>query len=219
MKLCEIAKTKTQGQEGISSKITDFLESYDIHNKNYFVHPNGVVDLKYSASLSSIGEIDRYGVGNTKTHPMIVGKLPVKFGTVKNNFNASCNDLTTLEGCPTLVGGTFSCSMNARLTSLEHMPKEIGKDCQCAGTGIISLIGISDYVKHIGGEFYTDFGNIKEGGLGLIMIDSLSGISGTANSSITKPFRIIKKYLGRPDDIFECQEELIKAGFEAYAQL
>ena len=54
-----------------------------------------------------------------------VNKLPVKFGSVTGNLYCSYNEITTLEGCPTRVGGSFSC-LNNKLTSLKGSPIQIG---------------------------------------------------------------------------------------------
>ena len=68
------------------------------------------------------------------------GKLIVKFGVVKGNFNCSHNELTSLEGAPQEVGGWFNCLRN-QLTSLEGAPKEVGEDFDCSFNQLTSLEG------------------------------------------------------------------------------
>ena len=53
---------------------------------------------------------------------------PIKFWN--GNFNCSYNQLTSLEGAPSEVGGYFWCSYN-QLTTLEGAPKEVSGDFTC----------------------------------------------------------------------------------------
>jgi len=57
-------------------------------------------------------------------------KLPVKFGTVGEDFWCNHNQLTSLEGGPETVDGSFYCSYN-QLTSLEGSPETVGGDFDC----------------------------------------------------------------------------------------
>ena len=50
----------------------------------------------------------------------------IRFGYVTGNFYCYYNNLTSLEGAPTKVGGWFKCSHN-KLTSLEGMPQRVGE--------------------------------------------------------------------------------------------
>jgi len=50
--------------------------------------------------------------------------------TVGGSFLCYNNKLTSLEGGPQIVRGWFSCSSN-QLTSLQGLPKEIGRDLWC----------------------------------------------------------------------------------------
>ena len=55
-------------------------------------------------TYSSDGDVNLSNLGLTK--------LPVKFKYVKDDFNCSDNQLTSLEGVPQKVGGDFYCSGN-----------------------------------------------------------------------------------------------------------
>ena len=50
---------------------------------------------------------------------------------VTGNFDCSCSHLTSLEGAPEYVGGSFRCSSCLGLTSLKGAPKKVGKDFYC----------------------------------------------------------------------------------------
>lgn len=86
---------------------------------------------------------------------------------------------------------------------------------------IDSLIGISDLVINPIKTLVINK-SVKQGGLGLLLIPGLTNlivynhISGNPGEAALD---IIERYVGRPDDIFECQNELIEAGLEEYAQL
>ena len=58
--------------------------------------------------------------------------------------------------------------------------------------------------------------------LGLFLIKDLMEVTCYANDIMVKPIQIINKYLQQPmskQRMFDCQEELIQAGFKEYAQL
>lgn len=127
--------------------------------------------------------------------------LPVKFGIVTGSFDLHmCKNLDTFEGMPSTIGGYFDC-----------------RGCPL----ITSLAGFSTKL-----ESWAIFGykHINSGGISLILTGVLdlclssSMVSAFAQIS-DGPFKIIEKYLGRPEDIFECQAELIEAGYERYARL
>ena len=64
-------------------------------------------------------------------------------------------NITSLEGCPEEVGGSFECSYTS-ITSLEGCPKKVGESFWCLGTKITSLKGAP--VK-IGNMKYSRFPN------------------------------------------------------------
>jgi hypothetical protein len=102
-----------------------------------------------------------------------IGRIPIRFGTVRTNFHLKDNkEVTSLRGCPTIVGGDFFCGENG-LESLEYSPsqvggryncnlnplkslegctQDIGSDFFCNGTGITSLKGAPDKLN---GEFHA----------------------------------------------------------------
>ena len=77
------------------------------------------------------------------------GKLTVKFGKVTGAFNARGIGLTSLEGCPSEVGGEFDCSEN-QLTSLKGAPKKVGGTFDCSDNELTSL---ENAPKEIGCRF------------------------------------------------------------------
>jgi hypothetical protein len=83
--------------------------------------------------------------GNLKVwkRQVVDGKLNLpNIDIVKGNLDltATSYKLTSLEGCPSKVGGDFDCSRN-KLTSLEGCPQEVGGDFECHWNQLTSLEG------------------------------------------------------------------------------
>lgn len=101
------------------------------------------------------------------------------------------------------------------LTSLEGAPREITGSFSCDDNKILSLEGIHKIIKKINGQFYCNDNPIKSGGIGLLLIEGITRI-GTNHPAL----EIINKYIGQgKKGLLLCQEELIEAGFEANARL
>jgi len=78
-----------------------------------------------------------------------LSNIPVQFGVVSGLFSCQNNKLTTLKGCPHIVGRGFECNDN-KLSSLEYSPKAVGGSYICWDNQITSL-------KHIPQMIYGDF--------------------------------------------------------------
>lgn len=124
------------------------------------------------------------------------------------------NELTSLKGAPTKIFADFVCDDNY-LTSLEDVPSSIAGNFICSSNKLTSLKGIHKQIHSIGG--YADFSHnpITSHVLGLLRIKGLKSVS----LSNRKVEIIINSCLGKKIDIFACQEKLIEAGFEDFAQL
>jgi len=88
--------------------IQDWLDKYKI--KNTKILSDGSVDVKGDVKLS-----------RQLSH---LSKLPINFNYVDGDFDISENELTTLEGSPIKVGGSFYAYKN-RLMSLRGGPREV----------------------------------------------------------------------------------------------
>jgi hypothetical protein len=153
--------------------------------------------------------------GDVHLYDEELSKLPVKFGTVLEDFYCYNNKLTSLQGAPSSVGGFFSCNNN-KLTSLEGAPSSIGRTgISCDNNKLTSLEGIHKVFKRINGRFHCDDNPITSGGIGLILIEGLTKIRADHPA-----FLIIEKYLGQgKKGLLLCQDELIDAGYEEFAKL
>ncbi len=140
-------------------------------------------------------------------------RLPVRFGAVGGDFYCHKNRLTSLEGAPVTVGGNFSCRNN-RLTSLEGAPSTVGRHFSCSNNRLTSLVGVHRILRRIAGGLYIWNNPIETGGIGLVLVEGLTGID-TDHSA----FGIINKYLGQGmRGVLLCQEALHEAGFGEFTQ-
>lgn len=148
--------------------------------------------------------VNEYGLVSLEGCPTIVD----------GNFNCSTNNLKTLKGGPKRVGMDLDCSDN-QLSTFEGFPESIGNYCWATQNNFTSLHNIHKHIKQVGG--WIDFGNnkITSHVLGVLLIDGLRTII-IDNGKVD---RIINKHLSGDRDVFACQEELIEAGLEDFAQL
>ena len=109
---------------------------------NYHVNDDLTVDVDGSVYLDK----------SNLTH------IPIQFGVVVNNFDISCNKITSLKGCPHTVGKSFNCSSNL-LENLEYGPKSIGEDYNCTENKIISLSGSPEVIP---GVFKCGFNKLTD---------------------------------------------------------
>lgn len=136
---------------------------------------------------------------------------PKKVGTY---YYCSNNKLTSLEGAPETITRDFFCHHNA-LTSLNGAPKYIKFSLDANSNALTSLEGIHKQIKSIGSGAYFEKNPIKSHVLGLLLIEDLKFVEFD-----NKPLQnIINKYLKNGKDVFECQNELMDAGLEDFAQL
>lgn len=151
------------------------------------------------------------------------------------DFGCSSNNLVTFEGGPKEIGRDIFCD-SSRLNSLrgipsivhrdlsgrfnflssfEGFPSTIGRNLIISDNKFRSLEGIHTHIKEIG-HLINLFNNpIKSHVLGLLKIKGLK-IVVLSNKDVEF---IINKHLQNEGNIYDCQEELINAGFEEYAQL
>ena len=133
------------------------------------------------------------------------------------DFHCSHNQLTSLEFCPQEVGGEFNCCDN-KLTSLEFCPKEVSGDFWCSGNQLTSLTDIHKRLKKMNGIFYANYNPIKSNVIGLMLVAGCKEVkldNKEVMNIMNKHLPNTKGHLG----LLECQEELLSAGFEEWAEL
>jgi hypothetical protein len=192
--------------------LEEWLTKHDI--RNYTINPDGSLDVKGAVFLD-----DFRGA-----------HLPIKFNAVSEDFSCSGGMLTTLENCPTTVGGSFWVNHN-QLISLEGFPTRVGGSVSISGndklpsldgingltvggnfhgeglTALTSLKGISKQIKSISGKLII-VGSIKTNVLGTMMIRDVTQVS-TGNS---KADNIMNTHLKSDRDPLMAQDEMIDAG-------
>ena len=153
---------------------------------------------------------------------------------INGDFWLGKNRLTSLKGCAVQVEGTFSCSEN-KLVNLIGGPKKIKNDYVANANLLTSLEGVCPDIPmrgYFSNNRLTSLQNIhkqikycqklnftinpiKSHVLGLLKIESLRNVM-LDNSDVED---IINIHLNKDRDILACQQELIDAGFEEFAQL
>ena len=109
--------------------------------ENYTIHDDLSVDVKGNVYISN---------RNLK-------ELPVQFNKVTSHFDFSINELTSLKGCPQVVGGDFDCSRNL-LTSLEYGSSYVKGSYDCCNNDLIDL---KYSPEHVGIDFICNNNSIK----------------------------------------------------------
>jgi len=120
--------------------IDSICEKYGI--KNYTINSDGTVDIDGNVNLSYKG----------------LTELPLKFGKVSGYFDCGGNKLTTLEGCPQLVGGRFYCGSN-KLISLEFCSQSIGGSFNFNSNQLKDLYGFPEFFDN---EIYYSSNPVSE---------------------------------------------------------
>jgi hypothetical protein len=142
---------------------------------------------KYTIRLDGIVDVD-----NNVDLVIFKGSvLPVQFGKVSGYFSCAETTISSLQGVPQSIGGSFGCYKSK----------------------ILSLHNIHNHVKHIGKGLLC--GNYTTHLLGLLLIDGIIIFNIDSGGPIDK---IFNKYVGT-GDIISAQDELIDAGFIEQARL
>ena len=116
-------------------EIYDYLDELDV--LDYTINDDLTVDSRYNVNLY---------------HMIMEDELPFNFNHVKGIFEIDSNDLTSLKGCPKIVGKEFYCNDN-QLTSLKGCPKSVGGTFNCDNNKLTSL---EHSPKNVGNNFYCE---------------------------------------------------------------
>ncbi len=134
---------------------------------------------------------------------------------VDGQYACRQNSLTSLEGAPTSVGKDFNCSYN-QLTSLEHVPRQVDS-IMCIENPIAHFRNIHKMITVKGGAEIP--GTPVPGIICWILVPGIQFIDldDQGTEKLTPVQNILNKHI-RTKDILACQEELIDAGFGAWAK-
>lgn len=163
--------------------------------------------------IQNLKESQKKKLGDLKIDGKIVAPNGVRREKWEGNLRCRNRQLTSLEGAPNHVGGDLVCSGN-QLGSLKGAPEYVGDDFMCHNNQLTSLEGIHEQMLEIKG--FAKFLNnpIKSHVLGLLLIKGLKSVEFDDQQLAD----IINKYLPL-GDVMECQNELIDAGLEEFAQI
>jgi hypothetical protein len=128
-----------ESSNGLTDEQRKFLDKYT--RGRWSVNSEGLVDVKESFWCRDQGLEDFLGI---------------RFGKVRETFNCSSNQLRTLEGAPSEVGGDFSCRGN-QLRTLQGSPRKVGGSFYCYRNPLISLEGAPEVIMGYFCFEYTHF--------------------------------------------------------------
>jgi hypothetical protein len=141
MKFLKAYKIFEDLRDGLSPEQIEFLNKFTMGDWKYN-QDTGLVDVSGSFNCSGKGLKDFLGI---------------RFGKVSRNFDCYRNQLTTLEGSPSRVGGGFYCSNN-QLTTLEGSPSRVGGYFWCNNNQLTTLEGSP---SRVGGYFVCNENPLK----------------------------------------------------------
>ena len=107
---------------------------------------------KFNESTGLVDLFDDFKIPNYSGIKNLQG---IKFGKAQYDFRVSFNPMTSLEGCPEIVSGYFSCS-ETKVTSLEGGPKET-HGYNCKASEITNLKGAPKIVR---GDFFCSINEL-----------------------------------------------------------
>lgn len=143
----------------------------------------------------------------------------LKGGPIESqSYYCSGSNLSSLEGAPSKVDNNFICHSNM-ISSFENCPRYIGNWFNIEANKITSLKNIHKHLEHCK-RLTLNSNKISEGGLGLLLINGLEIVEYGQRNNFSKALKIIGKYFGQgKKGLLACQEELIEAKLERFAQL
>jgi hypothetical protein len=133
------------------------------------------------------------------------------------NFRCSDNNLTSLVGAPSSVGGYFGCANN-KLTSLEGAPSSVSGNFYCSHNKLTSLKGIEKILKKMDGIFYAYGNPLESHVIGLLLVPGCKEVK-IDNIQVQE---ILNRHLQSPfgnKRVIECQSELLDSGLDDFAKL
>lgn len=141
---------------------------------------------------------------------------PTLSGKISGAFDCTNNKLRSLQFCPEHINGAFTCTTN-NLTTLLYGPKTVLGNYDCGDNYLENIDGLPEQIT---GRFYMrNSDNLKSfPALRFLKIKNLLSIS----TDFRKVDVIINQYLPNTrgnDAIIECQNELLDAGLDDFAQL
>ncbi len=200
-----------------SGSLTTLEGSPEETTDNYDCSDNDIITLK--GAPEAIGR-DFICNDNSRLHSLKGGP-----SSVNGNYIARNCTIDSFEGIPekfTRGNSTVNLAGNY-IKTFDYCPAHIDGDINLADNDITSLVGIHRSLLSCR-KINLSRNPITEGGIGLLFIKGLENVTYFANENdaCKDALEIIAKYLESGDpkkSVLLCQEELIDAGLEAFAEL
>ena len=128
-----------------------------------------------------------------------------------------CYNLTSLEGITQKIGEDFTMFNLSGLTTLKGCPKEVGKSFFCFLCG--NLKSFEYLPKQIHGKFGFRYLDAVRDYLRIFDVKGITEIMSSSSFRDKKLEQILSKYYLAGRDMLGCQDELIEAGLEIYAEV
>lgn len=165
--------------------------------------------LKYTIKN---GKMDTQG--NFHLDDAEITHIPIPFGVIGGSFQANIETLKSFVNFPEkILGNLYAYDTNVESFEGLHTEVDGGVDLTM-NQKLSDWVGVYKHLPRIGGGLKFDVDYVKRGGLGVLLIKELPEIS-SGNSEVDA---IINKYLKSDRNVFDCQEELIDAGFAHLAR-
>lgn len=192
------------------NSLTSLVGGPELVTKNYWCNDNQLTTLEGAPHSVGTFRCDRNKLTTLEHSPEVC----------TGQFTATDNKLTSLKGAPREVK-LMNVSFN-QLTSLEGAPEIVHTPFSCEHNKLKNLKNIHKIFSKIGGTFNANNNPIESHVLGLLLISELKRVMLGGSGPLLRVEEIINKYLPNTrgmEAVFDCQEELMAANLEAYAQV
>jgi hypothetical protein len=160
--------------------------------------------------------------------------------STNGGIDVSSRKLTSLDGCPEVIGGGFALYDNPSLASLVGGPKEVGGFYTADHCGLISLEGLPgkiggdlilshnhltsllgiNQLKEMDGWVNISKCPITSHILGVFFIKGCKGIIVNDSDAISTVARIVNQHISKGRaGLLACTNELIEAGLVDFSQI
>lgn len=141
---------------------------------------------------------------------------------IPGSFSISyCHALASLEFGPTTVERTYKVDTNQSLVSIKGLPANVGKDVSIVNNRVLkSLSGISKMLKSCNGTLDVSGNQFNESVIGVLLVKGVKEIRyAFGGAEAEKAFNIIIDCFTNGENALICQNKMIKAGLKDFAKV
>lgn len=239
MRLSEVTQTNPVNDDLWTKEQIDNFFDWNNHCKNTHFNPDGSVDVEgefrsfhkftfnrlpfrirkltgdltftHNESLTNLRGFPVEVTGSVRLNVLRnLGSLqhfPAKVG--ETVWIENCNALDDIKGLPPIINGDFLLKNLGKYYDLDHLPNQINGSFGITGENLKKLFLLKIFKV-------TGITNIKITDLNLI---NFSVKTNEKTSKLLKLNELFNKYYKKGRDMLNCQDELIEAGLEEYAEI